>query len=294
MKKHNFAIIAIILNILLPPAFSKTPWLYKVTSPSGQAAWLFGSIHAGQKEMYPLDSRVINAWKQSRLLVVEMRIDKNDRDLGNLLYQLSRPTPTTAPKLSKIAGEKWDSLCMAHNIPSSLIFAQRPWATGLLLSQLQLNAVGLDPQLGIDRYFINKADAEKKIVKELETPHQQMNALASMPDTLGWKWIDQELSNWQQMNDDGQRLLQAWKSGDCNSLKKLDGINSSDSAFSRELQQWYTSNLLEHRNQLMTDSISLWTVQGHQPFVVVGAAHLCDSSGIPGLLLSKGWKINQY
>jgi uncharacterized protein len=172
------------------------------------------------------------------------------------------------------------------------------------LTQLQMQSEGLNPELGLDLHFTHKADQIKKKVFELETPATQIQVLASIPDSLGWLWINAELEQLYESKEDGKKLIQAWKSGDCSMIQELEVLPPSvvsDSAHSQKraqdslmmvgVQNWFSQNLLKNRNVAMADSISKWTLLGKKPFVVVGAAHLCNDFGLPELLRARGWKV---
>lgn len=48
------------------------PLLYKVTDGDGNVIWLFGSIHVGRDDYYPLPEYVLDAYEGSDALAVEL------------------------------------------------------------------------------------------------------------------------------------------------------------------------------------------------------------------------------
>ena len=55
------------------------PLLYKVTDDDGNTIWLFGSIHVGRDEFYPLPDYVMDAFEGSESLAVEFVLETVDR-----------------------------------------------------------------------------------------------------------------------------------------------------------------------------------------------------------------------
>ena len=61
---------------------TSTPVLYKVTDGDGDVVWLFGSIHVGTEDFYPLPDYVEEAFEGSDRLAVEVDIVAFQKDLA--------------------------------------------------------------------------------------------------------------------------------------------------------------------------------------------------------------------
>lgn len=267
------------------------PWFYELSSPAGEKAWLYGSIHAGDSSMYPIHPQILRAFENSKSLVVEVDAKTAQPISPEQLAQLAYRTDSIKNPLSSTSIEKWLELTKEMNL-GPILEIQRPWSIGVFLLQFQLSKVKLNASLGIDEFFNQRAQLNKKHIFSLENPETQLKALASLPDSLGWRWIDQELKYWEEGQEQGKLLISAWKSGDCKTLKAIEGISSVDSLLNQTLQNWFDQNLLKKRNYPMSDSIQKWVQLGRHPFVVVGAAHLCDQNGLPEIFKRKGWKVS--
>jgi len=57
------------------------PLLWRATSPAGQSIYLFGSIHVGNAELYPLPDFIMDAFHRSDYLAVEFNLNEMDEDL---------------------------------------------------------------------------------------------------------------------------------------------------------------------------------------------------------------------
>ena len=60
----------------------------------------------------------------------------------------------------------------------------KPWLITVLLSGLQAEQAGLDPTLGLDKYFFDKATAARKTIIGLETAASQIDRFDQMSDAL--------------------------------------------------------------------------------------------------------------
>ena len=59
-----------------------SPILYEVSDDEGGKIWLFGSIHVGTEELYPLPRYVLKAFKKAKTLAVEFDLLKYKEDLN--------------------------------------------------------------------------------------------------------------------------------------------------------------------------------------------------------------------
>src|SRR5580658_6966526 len=60
--------------------------MWKATSPT-TTVYLLGSIHLGDKSFYPLPDQIESAFSTSKLLVVEVNVNKTDNDAAMKLVQ---------------------------------------------------------------------------------------------------------------------------------------------------------------------------------------------------------------
>lgn len=72
------------------PVDEYSPLLYKVTDDKGNTVWLFGSIHIGSEDMYPLPDYVMNAYNNADSIAVEADAIAFQNDLNMQVDALSQ------------------------------------------------------------------------------------------------------------------------------------------------------------------------------------------------------------
>ena len=67
---------------------------------------------------------------------------------------------------------------------AELVRPMKPWMVMLMLRRMQVQQAGLDPKLGLDQHFFDRATAAEKAVVGLETAESQIDLFDSMPEAL--------------------------------------------------------------------------------------------------------------
>lgn len=257
--------------------------MWKVSSPT-TTVYLVGSIHLGDRDLYPLPDAVELAFNSSKVLVVEVNLKNVDKAAQNkLLYQygaypvgdgLSRHLPK---KTALALGD----FCREHGLPRILLEKIKPWAVAATVEVLAYQQAGEDPSLGIDLHFLNEAKERK--IEELETADFQMTVLSSGTEAEQQEMLADTLKEMSQARQHIQEMKEMFLSGDPDIMQKfLDENGTPKSLYKR---------LLIDRNGPMAERIDGY-LKGNDPcFVVVGAAHLVGDQGIVKLLQQKNYKV---
>jgi len=160
-------------------------FLWKIELDSN-ICYLFGSIHALKKSMYPLKKEIEVAFEGSEILAVEA--DLSSPKLGEALSLTMQRGQYTGedslqknltPKTFKLAEAKLKELGM--DIKGFNKF--KPWFLAMTISSMELLKLGFNPNYGIDKYFMDKALGKKDIV-ELEGVEFQLNIFEDLLEPL--------------------------------------------------------------------------------------------------------------
>ena len=266
------------------------PVLWRLQSRNN-TVFLFGSIHVADASVYPLRPAVETAYNQSDILVVEVDETQADQVKLNeiLMARGFYPgTETIADHINQETMQMLQSFLKKTGIPYATIARMRPGLIAITLTVARIVQLGYSPELGIDRYFLNKARKNKKTVQQLETAEAQMELLLSFSDNdLILKHTVISLDDVDSMFNE---LMNAWKSGDTSKIEsvmlteQLNEYPEFESLFKR---------LFDDRNVSMTEKIEQMLEQTKNYFVVVGTGHLVGEKGIVSLLKSHGYKVEQ-
>jgi uncharacterized protein YbaP (TraB family) len=298
MRRRATRILSIfsILILLSPSVFVhesvaqvKKTFLWKIQSKTS-TVYLLGSIHYLKKEMYPLDKKIENAFEKSDHLVVEANINDTEKvdtqKLTDSAFYLEDDTFEKHVSLQTydLVKKELERL----GVPLELMGKQKPWFLALTLASLEIVKLGFDPNYGIDRYFLSKAEGKKKIL-ELESFDYQINLFSKLTER------EQELLLLYMLNDikvveqELNKLVQAWTSGD---TKGVESIITRSLEEDKGLSPIY-EKLIYERNRSMASKIEDCLKTGESYFIIVGAGHLVGKRGIIEILKGKGFLVEQ-
>jgi uncharacterized protein YbaP (TraB family) len=158
----------------------------------------------------------------------------------------------------------------------------------MTLVSLESMKLGLDPNLGIDKYFLTKADGKKKIF-ELESLDYQIGLLSALSDKDQESFLIYTLKDLKLMGEELSKLIQAWISGDAKGMESLLTKSISEDAGLSSI----FDKLVYERNKTMALKIEDFLRTKETYFVIIGAGHLVGDQGIIEILKGKGYLIEQ-
>jgi len=253
--------------------------------------YLLGSVHMGKADFYPLREQITHAFDNADALVVEVDLNAVEPDHLSQWIAAHGIYPAGESLRDHLRPETWKRLeayLKNQHIDPALINAQKPGLAITTLGVLQMQSIGYSSELGIDGYFLERAQERHKPVLELETLEQQLTLLSELPNADAL--VRQTLDEAEPLPELMEQLSGAWKAGDSARLEQLlleDDLRQ-DPQYQPAFEQLYTQ-----RNLAMTARIEQWRQSGKRYFVVVGAAHLLGEGGIVELLKKHGIKVEQ-
>ena len=281
--------IPIALSVLMLPAIGMAKnCLWKAESDRG-TFYLQGSVHLLKAEDYPLDPAIEAAYAECETLVLET-------DMGRMLEAETQALliskailpgqrtlkdeldPDVYEALSKKLGEA--------GMTAAAIQKFKPWFASMTLMVLRMQAMGLDPNLGLDQYFHRKALADKKREVGLESVEFQINLFDALSEGNQNGYIRHVLNELQQMETMLDTMLGAWKGGD---LEKLDEITRQGFADYPDMYARFVTD----RNKDWAEKLDKLANKEKPCMVVVGVAHLAGKEGLLELLKTRGYAIEQ-
>ncbi len=268
---------------------SEKCFLWRVQSRAN-TVYVLGSIHFFKKEAYPLHQRIESAFDQSEVLAVEANVnDITKIDIQKLMESAFYPGNETLEKhVSRETYELVKKGIEGSGIPIDLVTKQKPWFLALVLESLELLKLGFDPNYGIDKYFLSKAEGKKKIL-ELESLDYQIGLLSKFSDQEQELFLLYTLKDLNILRQELDKLTRAWISGDA---KGLESVMTRGVLEDSKMSSVYEKLILE-RNRNMASKIEDFLRNKETYFVVIGAGHLVGSQGIIEILRGKGYMVEQ-
>jgi uncharacterized protein len=268
-----------------------TPVLMWKISSGSKSAYLLGSVHLGDKSFYPLPAVIENAFAASSLLIVEVDTRKINPMEAQQLMAASGTYPLGDDLSKHIAPEtqaKLNAFLSGYGMPPALFARYRPWMAGLTVSMLPMFKAGLNPNQGIDMYFLSKAG--DKPVEQLEDAASQIQVLSSVPDRASDSYLLSSIRQAEHSEETWTKLAKYWSEGEAEKIDELTNAQETDDnadmkAFSRRLR--------EDRNPHMADRLEKCLHSQESCFMIVGAAHAVGREGIVKQLQARGYRVEQ-
>jgi uncharacterized protein YbaP (TraB family) len=264
-------------------------FLWRVQSKRN-TVYVLGSIHLLKKDVYPLSRTIEGAFEKSDVLAVEA--DVNDVSRLDLQKLMESAFYQGGDSLERHVSVKTFNLIREETaragLPMELVYNQKPWFLALTLESVELMKSGYDPNYGIDKHFLSKAEGRKRI-SELESLDYQINLLAGLNDEEQELFLLYTLRELKILVQEVDKLVDAWKTG---AVEKMQSAITKSLAEDRRFYTIY-DKLIYKRNRNMAQKIDGYLKTSGTYFVVVGAAHLLGDKGIIQLLKDKGYSVEQ-
>ena len=277
--------------LLLASAARAEHFLWEVRSMTG-SAYLFGTIHAGKKEWFPLPAPIEQAFADSSVLVVEAdvtNIEAMSKNLSTMAYkepdELSKHVPPEDY-------ERFKALLNRYGIAEKQVKGMKPFTAVSMLMFATWERRGYSPAFGIDAYLIEKARAMRKKVVELEGVEAQTAIMDSLTEEEHQRVFNGTLTAVEDglIGEQLDGMVNAWQSGDDFLMRELSRRYNEKIPGAREMEEKF----IWSRHEAMLAKIEGWLNKSKdRHFVAVGALHLAGKRGLVELLRAKGYVVRQ-
>lgn len=272
-----------------PEAAPGRHFVWRVAKAGKPVAWLVGSVHLLKGDAYPLPDVFNKAFSESGTLVEEIDLGAA-ADPAAALPLAAKAVFTDGRTLSGLLDRETyaavEAKAAAAGLPMLLLDRMKPWLVAMTLAVPALQSSGLDPAFGIDRHFYDRALAEKRPVRGLETAAYQIERLDGLPMHVQVDMLRAVLADVESQVAAVAEIVEAWKSGDVIALDRLllKEFRESPEAYQR---------LLVERNQAWAPQIAACAAERAPCLVVVGGAHLVGPDSVVALLRQAGFSVEQ-
>ncbi len=246
--------------------------------------YLLGSIHVLRESDYPLPTAMLEAYGNSKSLLMEVDLDEmNSGEVqSEMLASAMLPEGHT---LESILGSTRYAHAkeLAHDVGVDLAMFDQfaPWFAAEAISQLQLTQLGFAPESGVEMYFLDKARTDGKSVAGLETVHDQISLFQNMSMDAQAEYLVSSLEQAHDLPKEVSSMVRAWKQGDAQWFE-----NEMQSEFGRDPGLY--QSLLVARNRKWIPKIEALLGDDKNYLVIVGTGHLVGRGSVIDLLKKDG------
>lgn len=275
-----------------------TPLLYKATDSDGDAVWLFGSIHVGTDDMYPLPSYVTDAFSGAEGLAVECDVVAAETDIVGMTTAMMGMVYDDGSKISDhISAQLYmdaSAILEENSLPASALDAYQPSMWSMMIDSFSYLQYDLDAEKGIDMYLLKRAKNEDIPIHEIESVKEQYDMLGSFSEELQILLLEGSVESY---GDPAGKealleLVDTWTTG--NEAALVDMLTDDTTGMTAEeiaLYEEYNYAMMTARNEKMTDFAENALIDGNELFICVGAAHVVGPDGMAQQLRERGYTV---
>lgn len=290
MKSLARIACALLLALAAPAAFAEL-FLWEVSSITNKV-YLYGTVHAGKQDWFPLPARVEDALSESRVLVVEADVTDTAALAKTGSGLTIAPPDSLKNHVPPAEYVRFVKLLPRYGLREESVAQMKPFmaVSALVFGEWARN--GFYPQYGIDQYLIKKARAELKPVVELEGVETQVKLMQSLTDAENKQLfvgtvaaLESDLTS-----EQIKGMVGAWQGGDPKALLAIAGKYNDTVPGAREFEEKF----IWSRHEAMVKKIEEYLNDSRQRhFVAVGSLHLAGERGLVEMLRRKGYVVRQ-
>ncbi len=257
-------------------------------------AYLFGSVHLGKRDMYPLHDAVYEAFRDSDVLVLELDRSEMEKSETLLMEKGTYDDDRTMTDLvSEETFEEVADIMEEYGISAQQVKQFKPWYAALMLEVLPEMRAGYTPELGLENYFLEKASNRDMEVLGLESAADQIEVFERLSDQSQVLYLESKLQTIHEGVVPLDQTISYWKEGDAEFFAQVreESIEGAETSS----MQAFQLGLLDERDQQMSERIQdlLHKHSDQTYFITVGALHLTGENSIVDVLEHNTYNLQQ-
>jgi uncharacterized protein YbaP (TraB family) len=267
-----------------PPPAPEVPAMWEVTDGKSRAL-LFGTVHSLPRGVDWFRPHVAKGLDGSQRLVMETEIPDSPGAMMPVVMRLAR---LQAPRpLMERVPESWQPTlqrALDRLKPGPLDWYDT-WYVALTLGNLQAQANGLDPRIGVEAVLAERARMRNLPIQALETAEQQLIYFDALTEADQQQMLLGTLEDLDGSKAEMDALVADWMAGRTDALAMRVNDEFERSPMLRRM-------LVEDRNARWAEWIATEIGKAPAPmFVAVGAGHLAGPGSLIAELEKRGLKV---
>jgi uncharacterized protein YbaP (TraB family) len=278
--------------VLAPASAAERGALFKVAN-GGHTMYLFGTMHVGLPEFYPLEPRIASALASASVLALEIDTQQPEA-MGAALARHGRMEAGTDIFTGMAPGDRsrLERALGKVNIPPAAVAGFKPWIVASLLALAEYGTLGYSPALSVDDYLAKQARERKVRIVELESVDAQLGLFnrLSMQDQADYLKESVEMIESGRQTRDVRQIVEAWATADKAMLDEIAARAEADMSMSGRFVQ---KVLIDERNVTLAARLAQLLANEKSSVAAVGVLHLVGTKSIPVLLKAQGLKVER-
>jgi len=300
MRRQIIVMFCGLFLLPLQAAFAEAPAvaqnrgaLFKVQDAS-HTLYLFGTIHVGAPDFYPLEPTVTRALDGAGALALEIDPGADPRKAVSavLKYGMEAPGSKVPVDCRQTLAPRLAPLLQKYGIAPEAVAPMKPWMLASVLAIGEFSTLGYRSDLAVDNYLSQQAKARKIPVVELESMEGQMALFGAMSPVDQCRFLEDGVASIedQEQSQEAREIADAWRNADAAAFDKLAAKAATDPSFAAQFVQ---KVLLDGRNPALADGIAKLLAREKSSLAAIGVLHLVGDKSVPDLLRKRGLKVER-
>lgn len=293
MRRQIIVVFCTLILMAFGAAATERGALYQV-SANGHTLHLFGTMHVGRADFFPLEPKIRAAMAAAPTLAVEVDLERDPAAVakGMQAYGTFAPGSAGYAGLAPERRARIEDALKKVGIDPAGVRQFKPWVLTTMLAVMEPVKLGYRLELGIDQHLLQLARASKAKVAELESMDYQLALFDRLTIDEQWRMLEETLEYGESGRNarEMRELLDAYNSADDAAFEAIAARIETDpgvsAKFVREL-------LLGERNGPMADKVAALLARENNAVVAVGVLHMVGKRGLPELLRARGIKVER-
>ena len=264
------------------------PWVWAVTDGRTNL-WLAGGLHMGTARDAAVFPAYLPIYRKASVLYFETLPGSwDDYDAKRLLSRrgMLPDRQSLSSRLSKDTALSLRAAIRAARLDS--VLRMEPWLAALTLARNGYVRAGLESDYSLEAYLERAATRDRKPLGALETPKDQILAMADASFADQEEFLRGILKGMDTLQASTETIRNAWVSGEETKLQTALGIDPAS------LRTGIHKNLIGKRNQQWVQPIQKIAANGKPAMIVVGVEHLVTQpDALSRLLEAAGFSVRR-
>jgi uncharacterized protein YbaP (TraB family) len=277
----------------LAQASERRGFLWEVRK-GNQVGLLFGTIHVGRPEFYPLPKARLEQLRRASAFVLEADVSDTARAVAATQKYAMFPdgAPGLETRLPAELKSRVDAILSRNQLEAAPLMRLKPWMLANVLALFEAAQAGYMPALAVEAYLLRLAAAESKPVLELEGIEQQFQLFEQAPWSTQIAFLEEAVKavETRAARREINRIVQAWETGDRPALERLLAEMRAQTTVGA---RFTVDTILLGRHEGMVRKIDSLMAGGKRYLFAVGALHMVGPQGLVAMLRARGYTVTE-
>jgi hypothetical protein len=259
----------------------------------GRTSYIFGTIHVGKSEFFPLEPRATEGLAKADVLAIEVDMrDATALQNAMLKYGVYPNSDSVDRHISAAAAQRMKTALQNIGLPYEGVAHFKPWMIANLITIASVEKQGYHTDQSSESFLLDTAKAQDKNVVGLESAAFQLSLFEKLNEKQQESYLVESLDDLES-GDTAKKtrdLLDAWSKADEAAFDGLLLEAKNDKTVNGE---FVYRELLAKRNPMMAARIATLMKENKSVFVGIGLLHLLGPDGVPQLLKKKGYEVTR-